>query len=278
MTVMISMTRVHPARTSPRFLALVFLSAALSMAPPAAAADDQPGGGATSRPLEVIIYSILIEAPIFGASIDLPSLPSTPGGGGESGEQSGSTDVSLNTAYMAGVAVHADRWFGEARGVWAALAANRETPRVSLDTKTRLFNARGGVRIAGPLSATGGLRRVSVDLDAVLTVPTPGREISGSTTKVLWDPLIGVDWRQRAGRWVLDANLQGGGFGVGTDVDVSGEVHANWRLIPHTELRLGYTLLYYKMTIAEVNIGAFQRTLVSSQSLHGPIAGFGIVF
>jgi len=32
------------------------------------------------------------------------------------------------------------------------------------------------------------------------------------------------------------------------------------------------------MTIGEVSVGSFQRTMISSQSLHGPEIGLGIVF
>jgi opacity protein-like surface antigen len=259
------------------FVLALCAAVALLSADSAFAAADQSASTATQGGVEVTIYPLLVQAPIFGASIDLPSLPSG-GGGGESGEQSASTDVSLNSAYLVGIEVQANRWFGEARGVWAALSANRQSPRVSLDTDTRVFNARGGVRFGGGFSATGGVRVVSVDLDATLALPALGREISGTTTKVLWDPLIGLDWRHRAGRWIVNANFQGGGFGVGTDVDTSAELLANWRIIPHMEIRLGYTFLYYKMTIADVSIGSFQRTLISSQTLHGPILGVGIVF
>jgi hypothetical protein len=59
---------------------------------------------------------------------------------------------------------------------------------------------------------------------------------------------------------------------------MSGGAHVGLRLIPHTELRLGYTAVYYKMTVADVSVGSFQRTLISSQSLHGPEIGLGIVF
>ena len=252
---------------------------AVLAAVPAFAAGDQQVSATKGGSVEVIVYPILVQAPIFGASIDLPSLPS--GGGGDSGEggaQSASTDISLNSAYMAGVAIQTNRWFADARGVWTSLAANRETPRVSLGTEARFFNARFGVRLLGGLAVTGGFRRVAVDLDAKLTLPLLNREISGTTTNVYWDPLIGLDWRGRAGRWVLDANFQGGGFGVGADTDIAAEVHANWRLIPHTEIRLGYTVLYYKLTVANVSIGAFQRTLISSQSLNGPVIGIGFIF
>ena len=80
------------------------------------------------------------------------------------------------------------------------------------------------------------------------------------------------------GSWTLDGNFQGGGFGVGTDVDLSAEFHARWRVVKHVELRAGYSLLYFKLTVADVSIGSFQRTLVAKQSLHGPEVGLGIVF
>ncbi|HMF95756.1 MAG TPA: hypothetical protein VKE96_15755 [Vicinamibacterales bacterium] len=243
------------------------------------AADDQAPASSTPQPFEVVVYPILVQAPIFGAEIDLPSLPGGGGGGSsEGGEQTATSGTSLNSAYMAGVTFRADRWFGEFRGDWADLGASRESPRFDFDAKARVFNVRGGVRLFDGLFATGGFRRISVRLDMTLNLPILGRDISGTTEPVFYDPMIGVEWRQRAGNWIFDANFQGGGFGVGTDVDTSAEFHAGWRVIPHTEIRLGYTFLYYKLTVADVSIGSFQRTLISSQTLHGPIVGFGIVF
>jgi hypothetical protein len=249
----------------------------------AAAADDQASSGQAKRPVEIVFYPILIEAPIFGASIDLPSLPSVPGGGGgggssEAGELTGSTDVSLNTLYMAGILVRADRWFVEARGQWADLTASRTTPRVTLDTAGRFFTVRGGVRLIGGFSAVGGFRRISGTIGATLELPALGKTISGSLDPVLWDPLVGVDWTQRAGPFRFDANFVGGGFGVGTDADASGEGTVSFRILPHTDLRIGYGFFYFKQTIGDVSIGSFQRTFVSSQTLHGPLVGIGIAF
>jgi hypothetical protein len=268
---------------STRTLLVPIVAAAAMLAPAAASADDQASSGQKQQPFEVIIYPILIEAPIFGASINLPSLPSGGGGGGgggssESGEQTGSTDVSLNTLYMAGVLVRADRWFVEARGQWADLTASRTTPRVTLDTAGRFWTVRGGVRLIGGLSAVGAVRRISGSLGATLELPALGKTVSGSIDPVLWDPMVGVDFTQRFGSLRFDANFLGGGFGVGTDADASGEGTLAWRFIRHAELRLGYGFFYYKQTIADVNIGSFQRTFVSSQTLHGPLLGIGIVF
>ena len=106
------------------------------------AAAQDPGSSRKPEPFEVTIYPILVEAPIFGASIDLPAVPSGGGGGSDEGSaQSGTTGISLNAAYMAGVVLRADRWFGEIRGTWAALSATRSTPRVSLDSDTTLSRA-----------------------------------------------------------------------------------------------------------------------------------------
>jgi len=222
--------------------------------------------------VEIAIYPILIEAPIFGASVELPSLP-----GGGTGQR-GSTDVSLNTLYMAGGSVRAPRWFAEARGQWADLSATRAAPNVTVTTKARFFTARGGVTVGRGFSATAGVRRIWGALESSLDVTALGTTLTGHVDRVLYDPLVGVDWRRRAGSLIFEADLQGGGFGVGTDADVSGEFNMNWRFTPHTDLRLGYGFFYYKISTDPIPIGSFNRTLVSSQTLHGPIAGFGIPF
>jgi hypothetical protein len=226
----------------------------------AASAQDQ------DKPVEVIVYPILIEAPIFGASIKI-------------GDQDGSTDVSLNTLYMMGVAVRGHRFAIDARGQWAALTASRPTPLVTVDSSARFFTVRGGVTLGAGFTAEAGLRRIWGELDASLTAPNDNDTVlRASTDKTFYDPLVGVDWHRRAGKFIFEGNFMGGGFGVGTDADVSGEFDVNWRFTRHTDLRLGYGLFYFKTTSDPIQIGALQRTLTSSQSLHGPVIGFGIVF
>ena len=250
--------------------AVVFASAATAQ---------DPAPAKTTPAIEVTLYPILVVAPIFGAHIDLPSRPARPGDdSGESGMQSASTDVALNAAYMAGVSMRGGRWFGEVRGQWAALSADRQSPRLAVDTDVYFLVGKGGVRLIDGFWVTGGFRRVSTTIDASLTLPILNRSIEGTTTRELWDPLVGVEWRRRFGAWTLDGTFDGGGFGVGTDADVSGEAHIAWRVIPHTELRVGYSYLYYKLAVADVSIGSYQRAFVSTQSLHGPVGGLGIVF
>jgi hypothetical protein len=266
-----TVTRIDRLRPRSSMILPALCAALLLGAPGSARAQDQQSSG---KSVEVAIYPLLVQAPIFGATVDLPSI----GGGGEEGEQSGSTDYSLNSAYMAGLTVRGRQWFGEARGTWADVSASFEAPRLQVESNATLFNARGGVRLADGLFVTGGLRRVALTLDTQISLPSLGISIQGTAKPVLWDPLIGVDWRHRMGRWIVDGNFEGGGFGVGTDVDLSGEVHANWRGIPHTEIRLGFEVVYFKLTVDDVNIGSFQRTLVSSQTMYGPIVGFGFFF
>ncbi len=233
------------------------------------------------RPVRVVIYPILVEAPIFGAKINLPTLPSLPGGGAgaDNGSAvSGSTDIALNAAYMAGLAIETNRIFIEANGTYAALSADRKAPRVNVKSDTLLFLARGGVRVFKGFSATAGVRYIQVDLNTSLDLPIIGTTLTGHTKPDLWDPMIGVDWRGRHGRFGFSANFQGGGFGVGTDTDLSAEARADLRFARFFEIRAGYQFIYYKMTVANVTIGPFSRELVSEQTLHGPSIGIGIVF
>ena len=261
-------------RRTRRIAAPAALCLAALLLPAADVAAQNPG-----KPIEVVIYPILVQAPVFGASIDLPSVPGSPGGGGESGEQSGSTDVSLNTLYMLGLMVRAPRWFVDTRGQWADLSASHPSPRITVDTKARFFTARGGVTLIDGFSATVGVRRIWGELGASLTLPNLGDKVlQGSIDKALYDPLVGVNWRHRAGSVAFEGSFEGGGFGVGTDADVSGEFSIDWRFLRHLSLRLGYGFFYYKISSDPITIGSFQRTLTSSQTLNGPSFGIGIAF
>ena len=259
-------------------LTVIVLVATSAIARAGDQASGQMQAAPKAKPLRITFYPLLVRAPLFGASVDLPQMP---GGGGEGGDQSGSTDYSFNAAYMAGFAIEAPRWFAEVNGVWAAVSASHSTPLTTVDSDFYFFTARGGVRVYRNLSGTVGVRRVSVGLDVQLTpIATPtGAPLRGSAKPGVWDPLLGLDWRASMGKsWTFDALFQGGGFGVGTDVDLEGDFYADWHVARHFDVRLGYTAVYYKLTIEGVNIGALQRTLVTRQTLQGPAIGFGIVF
>jgi len=265
-----------------RTLIWLALSSCLVLVSHTVAADDdvQQPAPPKKRAVTVTIYPILVQAPIFGANVDLPSIGGGGGGGGgESGDQSGSTDTSLNAAYMTGATVEADRWFAEILALWANVSANHPTPRVAVTSDVHSVSGRAGVRLFKGVSATVGFRYMSANLDATLTLPNLGITLEGTTKPSLWDPLIGADWRADFGdKWTVNAYFQGGGFGVGTDVDLAGDAHANWHVTRHVDLRFGYTVLHFKMTVADVHIGSFQRTLIATQTLQGPDVGLGIVF
>jgi hypothetical protein len=247
----------------------------------AAKADEQQQNTSSKQGVTVTVFPLLVQAPISGAEINLPSLPGGGGGGtgDESGEVSESTDLSLNSAYQAGIEVVANRWLVDARALWTKLDANRQSPRMSVDTTTYFLIARGGVRFMPGVYATGGVRAVHVKLDTSLALPVVGKDLSGTLTKNFWDPLIGVEAKVPVGRAAhIGGVFEGGGFGVGTDVDISGEFRVDWHVASHFDIRAGYSMLYYKWTVGDVNIGSFRRTLISHQTLHGPIVGFGIPF
>jgi hypothetical protein len=222
---------------------------------------------------KVVIYPILVQAPIFGATLDLPSLPNG-GGGGDGGAISGSTDSSFEGAFMAGFSVQRPDWFIDTSGLWAGLDAERTSPRVVVDSDVIYFEAIGGWRFYKNLAITGGLRRIAVDLNGDL-----GQNFQFHTKPGIWDPLIGIDWRrQLSPSWALYLNGQGGGFGVGSDVDFSAAAKADWQFAKHFLLEVGYTYLYFKVKIADVTVGRFQREVILKESLNGPRFGLGIVF
>jgi hypothetical protein len=135
------------------------------------------------------------------------------------------------------------------------------------------------VRLVKGLFAIGGVRRVKVDLDVNLVVPSQNTTLSGKMGPGLRDPLFGAQYRGRLTRRTrFDADVRAGGFGVGSDVDVSGEGAVNRQFAPHVERRPGYAFLYYKLTVDSVTISAVTRTLISKQTLHGPGFGLGIAF
>ena len=180
---------------------------------------------------------------------------------------------------MTGFQIEANRWFAEVNGTWAAISATADAPRVAFDNRHGVLQR---PRRRAPVRWRFGNRRreahIVEDRREQLMLAQPGATVQGHVEPGLWDPMLGVDWRARGNRWDLEANFQGGGFEVGTDVDLSGAIVASRHFGRHVNLRLGYQALSYKLTVADVNIGRFSRTFVSEQTMHGPSVGLGIVF
>jgi hypothetical protein len=154
----------------------------------------------------------------------------------------------------------------EAEFLWRG-CLSLEAPRVALHSDV-IYEAYAGPRF-GDVAIVGGVRRLAIKLKAEI-----GQRPAFERKPGVWDPLVGADYRRALGRkWNLQATVLGGGFGVGTDVDLSGRVKADWTFVQHVGLSLGYQVLYFKLSD-----DVLRQRFSTSQTLHGPVAGIGIYF
>jgi hypothetical protein len=152
--------------------------------------------------------------------------------------------------------------------MWAGLSAQRETPFAKVDMDFVFGDVLGGYEVLPNLYAEGGVRRVALDVHAMV-----GSD-SASRSPGFWDPVIGLTYRRQLGKkWRILIHGDGGGFGAGSDVDVTATGRAEWQFARHFGLTMGYGGLH----LSESNTVA-GRTLKISPTLHGPIFGFGIFF
>jgi len=206
----------------------------------------------------IAIYPALAWAPIFGTSATLPGQPSP----------SGSTSSSLNGLFAAGARFEKGKWSADTMFMWAALSAQRQNPLVDVDLDLVLGDAMGGREILPNLYVEGGVRRLALDIHA-----TVGSS-SASRSPRYWDPLIGLTYRRQLGRkWRILIHGDGGGFGVGSDVDVTAAARAEWQFARHFGIAMGYG----GMHLSDSNT-VDAKTLKISPTLHGPTFGFGIFF
>ena len=70
-----------------------------------------------------------------------------------------------------------------------------------------------------------------------------------------------------------------GDVGVGGDHASSERFKArvDWQVVPHLSIRAGYQLLHLKLD-ADATLGGVTRSWNTSQTMHGPEFGIGIVF
>jgi hypothetical protein len=210
---------------------------------------------------DIAIYPVLGWAPIFGASVTLPSSPGTPG-------PSGSTSRSFNGAYFGGARIEKRKWSADALFMWAALSGQRTNPLVKINLDIVFGQVFAGREVVRNLYLEGGVRRIALDINA-----TVGSQ-SASRSPGVWDPLIGLTYRRQLGRkWRILIHGDGGGFGVGTDVDVTATARAEWQFAQHFGLTMGYGGLHFSESDTRAN-----RTLTLSPTLSGPLFGFGIFF
>jgi hypothetical protein len=236
-----------------------------AMAPPALA----QGAGSTAAPSsddwKVAVYPVFAWVPL-GIGIDVDVPPTDGGGGGGGGKI---VDGRFDGAFLGGFSVAKGRWRVDANGLWAAVGGDRpEHPKLTVDVDAGYAHAMGGFRIHKNLYVTGGLRRYVLKYDVKLA-----DQPNFSRKPGLWDPLVGVGWHQVGRKLELHATFEGGGFGVGADVDVSASFRVDWKPISHFGITGGYNVLYFKASDTVLD-----KTFTVSQSLHGPVAGIGFYF
>jgi hypothetical protein len=232
--------------------------------PPPAAAQAPP----SDDDLTVSVYPILVWVPSFSAKTNVPPFPDVPSGPDLPGG-SGSTKGSFDGAALAGVSIEKGSWRLDMDGIWAAVGAERDSPRLAVDADVIYGHVSGGWKIYKDLYLTAGVRRLAIDYDIRI-----GDRPSFDRKPGVWDPLIGLGYHSnpdRKLRWHIIG--EGGGFGVGADVDIAGSIRADLRFTRHFGLTLGYSVLYLELSNT---VG--DRTLEVKQTMHGPLVGLGFYF
>ncbi len=219
---------------------------------------------------QISIYPVFAWAPIFGISTkELPSSPGGGGGGGGSLLPPSDTSSSLNGAAFAGFRVEKSKWSTDGTVLWAGLSSERNNPFARISVDAIFGQLMAGREIVPNLFLEGGFRRIALNLSLRLgDFPT----VSGKPG--VWDPLVGLTYRrQLTKKWKVLAHADGGGFGVGSDVDIAATARAEWQFARHFGIAMGYGVLHLDITRTVA-----QRSLQIKQTLNGPIFGFGIYF
>ena len=218
---------------------------------------------------QFIVYPAYVWVPFFSSSVTLPEIPSPPGGGSGPVVPSGTTSGSFNGAAFAGAEIRKDKWDGMFTFLYAGLSATRTTPKVTLTMDFIYGQGMVGREVYKGLYFEGGFRRLAMDLTATVgTFPSVGR------TPGFWDPLLGVTYRkQLKKKWRVSGHMDGGGFGVGSDLDIGVSADADWRFAKHFGITMGGAYLHL-----EDSNTVLRRTLTIKPTLYGPTFGFGIYF
>jgi hypothetical protein len=214
---------------------------------------------------DVAVYPVLAWVPI-GIFIDVEVPPDGSGGGGESG---GIVDSRFDGAFFGGVTASNGTWLIQGYGIWAAVGGDRpERPFLVVDLDLIYGEGKVGRSVAPNLYLTGGIRRVAFKYDFTIgTLPTFSRKPG------IWDPIVGITWRRVSPKVEWQASFDGGGFGVGADVDLSGGVRVDWKPFRHFGFTAGYSFLYLKVSDDVLN-----RTVTIEPTVHGPAVGIGFYF
>ncbi len=224
---------------------------------------------------KTIIYPVFAWAPVLGADVRLPEIPSGPGGGGGSVVPEGTTSGSFNGAAFVGAEVLKGKWSMTADALYAGMSGERSSPRVRIGLDVIFGGAMVGHQLLlDGLSLEGGFRRMAVRLSAnVQDYPEASRKPG------VWDPLLGITYRrQLSKKWRLNGHMDGGGFGVGCDYDLAEGSRVDWRFAKHFGLTMGFAALQFKITNTILDSTSVRKTLTLAQTTYGPEFGFGIYF
>jgi hypothetical protein len=182
---------------------------------------------------------------------------------------SGSTSGSLNGAAFTGAEIYKGKWSGMVSVLYAGLSATRTTPRTTL---TMDFIYGQGIverEVYKGLSLGAGFRRMALNLTATVdSYPSVGRKPG------FWDPLLSATYRKQLNKkWRISGHMDGGGFGVGSDLDIGLAAYADWRFAKHFGMTMGGAYLHFENTNTVLT-----KALTIKPTMYGPTFGFGIYF
>jgi len=243
----------------------VLAAAAMAAAVSTGTASAQTGTSVpASEGWHVAVYPILVWVPL-GIEIDVV-LPPTDGGDSDRGSI---VDGRFDGAYLGGVAATNGTWRIAGNVIWAAVGGDRaERPLLTVDADIIYGYGTVGHAIAKNLFVTGGVRRVALKYVVQL-----GDRPSFERKPGVWDLLIGIAYQHIGKAVEVHASFDGGGFGVGADVDLGGTFRVDLKPTRHFGITAGYSLLYFDVTNSDSG-----RDFSVKQTLHGPVFGIGLYF
>jgi len=214
---------------------------------------------------KVAVYPVLGWVPL-GIEMNISVPPGDGIGDGGGGEI---IDGRFDGAYLGGASAEKGVLRFDGDFVWAAVGGDRpERPRLTVDTDLIYGHGMVGFKVAPDLFITGGVRRLALNYDITLNdLPRFSRKPG------LWDPLIGLGWHRVGETLEWHAIIEGGGFGVGADVDFGAGLRLDWKPIPHFGITGGYYSMYLKGSDERVG-----KKVEFTQTLQGPTLGIGFYF
>jgi len=213
----------------------------------------------------ISLYPVLAWLPL-GLDIDV-DVPPFDGGSGGAGDI---IDGRFDGAFLGGVSASHGNFRIDADVMWAAVGGDRlDSPRLTIDADVIYGHGMVGIRVVPDLYVGLGVRRFALDYDIRIN-----DQPNFNRTPGIWDPLIGVGWH-KINRWgEYHATFEGGGFGVGADVDLGASFRADFKFLRVFGLTAGYNFLYFKVKDEE----AARRDFTVTQTMHGPVIGIGFYF